>query len=259
MSIVSDHAAIEGLLGAFALDAVDVDERAVVEEHLAACASCRAEVAEHREVAAVLSAEADPAPERIWDRIAGDLAVGSPKVAPVVLIDRGRRNLRSLAWLASAAAVVVVALGAAVLTQSGRIDDLNSEVAAQQQEIATLAVALDQDPLQRAVTTALADPDARVAELRMDGGDRTTLIVVLPDGTGYVYENTLEPLSADATYQLWAVVEGKVISAGVLGNRPGVVPFHIDPAGLEALVITAEVAGGVPQSQEAPVVAWSTT
>ena len=58
------------------------------------------------------------------------------------------------------------------------------------------------------------------------------------------------------TYQLWAVIDEKVISAGVLGNRPDIVPFHIDPDGLQALVITQEVYGGVPQSEGEPVVAW---
>ena len=37
---------------------------------------------------------------------------------------------------------------------------------------------------------------------------------------------------------------------------PDVVPFHIDPEGLQGLAITREVAGGVPQSEADPVVAW---
>ena len=51
-------------------------------------------------------------------------------------------------------------------------------------------------------------------------------------------------------------MDDKVISAGVLGNRPALVPFHIDPDGLRGLVITQEEAGGVPQSEADPVVAW---
>ncbi len=81
-------------------------------------------------------------------------------------------------------------------------------------------------------------------------------IVILPDGTGFVFRNTLDPLPEDSTYQLWAVVDQKVISAGVLGNQPDLVPFRIDPEGLEGLVITREVAGGVAVSEADPVVAW---
>ena len=67
------HDEISGLLGAYALDAVEGDERAAVEEHLLSCARCRAEVAEHREVAALLAHGGADAPDGLWDRIAGNL------------------------------------------------------------------------------------------------------------------------------------------------------------------------------------------
>ena len=85
------------------------------------------------------------------------------------------------------------------------------------------------------------------------------LIVVLPDGTGYVYESTLEQLSEELTYQIWAVVDDKVISVGILGNQPDIIPFHIDPEGLQGLVIIQEVSGGVPQSEGSVVVSWFDT
>ncbi|MEA3055576.1 MAG: hypothetical protein QOD30_1008, partial [Actinomycetota bacterium] len=49
------HDEIQELLGAYALDAVDPDERSDVEDHLRDCARCRAEVAEHRDTAAFLA------------------------------------------------------------------------------------------------------------------------------------------------------------------------------------------------------------
>ncbi|MGH2872076.1 MAG: zf-HC2 domain-containing protein, partial [Solirubrobacteraceae bacterium] len=49
-----DHHEIEELLGAYALDAVDPDERAAVDSHLAECLRCRAEVDRHRQIAAGL-------------------------------------------------------------------------------------------------------------------------------------------------------------------------------------------------------------
>ena len=48
------HAELEELLGAYALDAVDGEERELVELHLLDCPRCRAEVAEHRAVASFL-------------------------------------------------------------------------------------------------------------------------------------------------------------------------------------------------------------
>ena len=74
MSRDLNHAELRELLGAFALDAVDNEEREAVERHLAECRPCRAEVAEHREVAAVMAAGWAPAPDGVWDRIAGSSA-----------------------------------------------------------------------------------------------------------------------------------------------------------------------------------------
>jgi len=119
-----------------------------------------------------------------------------------------------------------------------------------------LASAPAGDPLEQAVAVALDDPGAQIATLTAEGTSGAMLIVVLPDGTGYVYQSTLEQLPDGLTYQLWAVIDDRVISAGVLGNRPAIVPFHIDPEGLQGLVITREVSGGVAQSETDPVVSW---
>src|SRR3954468_13451869 len=75
---MSDHVdEFTELLGAYALDAIDDDEREAIEAHLLTCPRCRAEVAEHREVAAFLSKGA-PAPDGVWDRIAAELSPPAP-------------------------------------------------------------------------------------------------------------------------------------------------------------------------------------
>lgn len=71
------HAEIAELLGAYALDAVSVEEAAEIEEHLAECPRCRAEVSAHREVAGVLGNLSGSAPAGLWSRIADELAIGS--------------------------------------------------------------------------------------------------------------------------------------------------------------------------------------
>jgi hypothetical protein len=250
---------VEELLGAYALDALDLDERLLVDQHLSTCAKCRDEVADHREIAALLVGPPIAPPDRVWDRILAE--VGTPDAvethAPVVPLRPRRRSFDARTWLVgAAAAVAVVALTAAVVFQSNRIGNLNNRITAQQQEIASLDSALQSDPLQFVVAAALTTPDARIANLTADGTEASMQIVLLPDGTGYVYTDTLSALPDDATYQLWAVVDDRVISAGVLGNDPQVVPFHIDPVGLQGLVVTEEVAGGVAQSESDPVVAW---
>jgi anti-sigma factor RsiW len=71
------HSEISELLGAYALDAVSPEEAAEIEQHLAECPRCRAEVAAHREVAGVLGNLGGTAPAGLWSRIAGELALES--------------------------------------------------------------------------------------------------------------------------------------------------------------------------------------
>ena len=67
------HEEIQELLGAYALDAVEDAERDAIELHLRECPRCRAEVADHREVASLIGHGGAPAPDGVWDRIVGAL------------------------------------------------------------------------------------------------------------------------------------------------------------------------------------------
>jgi anti-sigma factor RsiW len=124
------HTEIEDLLGAYALDAVDGDEARQVADHLVECARCRAEVAEHREVAALLAQGGSPAPAELWDRIAASIDGTGPSEQDKVLVpppplfssprgDRRRRPRRSRLTLslAAVAAAVIAALGVQVVGQ----------------------------------------------------------------------------------------------------------------------------------------------
>ncbi len=53
-----DHEAIEELLGAYALNAVEPRESVLIEAHVARCPECKAELEQHLEVAALLPAAA---------------------------------------------------------------------------------------------------------------------------------------------------------------------------------------------------------
>ena len=69
---------LEELIGAYALDAVDPEERDAVERHLAECPRCRMELAGHLEVAALLGNTGAPAPDGVWARIATSLEEPPP-------------------------------------------------------------------------------------------------------------------------------------------------------------------------------------
>jgi len=72
------HQELQDLLGAYALDAVEPDEAAAIERHLPTCPRCRIELAEHREVAALMGYAGADAPSGVWDRIIASLEEPPP-------------------------------------------------------------------------------------------------------------------------------------------------------------------------------------
>lgn len=263
---------IEELLGAYALDAVDPDEREQVELALRDHPEWRDEVAGHLEVAALLAHSGAPAPDGLWGRIADALeepppamrlavvpteaphptSVVAPTPAvptrevttdPVVSLDaeRARRRARAGMVLGAVAATIILFLGIVVVRQEQRLDR-------QEQELVTPSV----DEL---AAEALADPDSREAVLESEDGALAAKAVVLPDGTGYLLGDELPELAADRTYQLWGVTEGgTVVSLGVFGAEPGTATFQVDGE-VTTFALTEEVEGGVVASTNTPVVA----
>lgn len=272
-----NHDEIAELLGAYALDAVDGDERAAVEAHLEVCPRCRAEVEEHREVAGLLAQGGGPAPEGVWGRIADSLeepppelrlapvaraaeapptAEGAPAggvsptagVSPaadrspgsdgdVVRLDDRRRWPRRLAAVAAVAAAVLVAV-------------LGLEVRDQADRIDELQVALD-DPARAALDAALVQPDTRRVELAVADGTATIDGAVTAEGVGYLQADALPDLGEGRTYQLWGLGGDAPVSLGTIGADPAVVTFRAE--GWEQFAVSAEDAGGSVAPTSDPV------
>ncbi|HEX9969875.1 MAG TPA: anti-sigma factor [Acidimicrobiales bacterium] len=257
------HEQIEELLGAYALDAVDAEEADTVERHLADCPRCRAEVAAHREVAATLAYTGTSAPEGVWDRIAGALEEPAPaaeRVLPAVpgAAPGGRGAVVSMAGSAAAArrgwtrsaATALVGVAAVALVVIGV---LSAQLVRQDDRLDRLASAVNEQGLDAAALSAALAPDGRKVALRSDDGRIEVAAVVRPDGEGYVVEDNLPALGHEQTYQLWAMVEGRTVSLGVLGSDPSVTAFRA-PADLKALAVTTEAAGGASAPTRAPLV-----
>lgn len=248
------HEEIEALLGAYALDAVEPDEAAMIEAHLAECPRCTAEVADHREVAAMLAHSGAPAPDGLWSRIVESLEETPPEMSlpltasvgtdgAVVDLAERRRTGRIVRWLpvgaAAAAVFVIVGLVAGILVagDDGGPPDRADDVALVQ--------------LEDVARRVLNDPDAVKVTLSAPEGELSAPAAIDADGSGYLLGSALPALDEQRTYQLWGVRDDVVVSLGVLGASPGVVAFHVDE-GVRALVITEEVAGGVPSSSNPP-------
>lgn len=260
------HHDIQELLGAFALDAVDDDERDVIEAHLAGCPRCRAEVEGHRETAALLAHSGERAPEGVWDRIATALDESPPALDLTRIVhlqqaaepaeqtdDLAERRtaraaprsipLRVAAATMAVAAALTLFLGVALgRNDNSRLDRL--EALAQDMEKAVVS---------NAAYAALNDPDNEQIRLASTDGTATAQLVRRPDGTGYLLPGTLAPLPAGRVYQLWAVRSDAKISLGVLGAVPGVSAFRMDGP-VAAFAVTEEAAGGVATTENQPVI-----
>ena len=216
-------------LALHALDALEGDEVAEVEAHLAACASCRQELAAHEEALGAL-VEDGPPPE-LWDAVQSQIRAGEaapmngtslhpvgPALTPLDRSARRRGMRRRLALLAAAAAVVAV-VGVGVGTQ------------------------LDNNGNGSGTLAGVSIDGPTVAMLADAHGAGVARVVANDDGDVLVLEK-LPPLPAQRDYQLWSVDGARPVSLGVLGDgHDEAVPLSL-PASTAKLAISEEPAGG---------------
>jgi anti-sigma-K factor RskA len=222
---------VESLLGAYALDALSVQERRRVEAALAADPSLEESAALDLAVAAALaegSVEAgDRAPADLWKRI-------EVATRPLPGRQAARYSRRWRGWLGAAAAAALATLVGLAVVVARQLGDIGR---------------FRDNPLTVAAADVRGQPGTRVVHLE---GEVPAEVVLAADGTGYLLIPEAPALTGDRTYQLWAIVGGQVISAGVLGPAPQVAAFQVtgDVAGF---ALTVETAGGVVSSEQEPV------
>lgn len=218
---------IHALSGAYAVDALDDVERHQFEQHLAACAECRAEVSSLRETAALLAeAEAETPPPSLREGVLSGISQIRP--LPPVQPDRSatarvrRRALPQL--LAMAAAVVLLAAGAVLW-----------------------------HPWQHGHTT-LADqilhaPDAvRVTEKVPGSTAELTLVRSASLGRAVMIGDHVPEPPAGKTYQMWLQQPGQpMVSAGLMSDPTQPAVLIGDPGTASAAAVSVEPAGGSAQ------------
>lgn len=240
------HPDLEELLGAYALDAVEDHERDFVDQHLPTCARCRAEVEEHREVAALLAHSGAPAPEGLWSRIAESLEGGEPpelvlppaspfRFPPEVAPTWRSWRTRVTAVVMAAAAAVIAVLGVQIKDQDQRLDGMAS--------------LLSVDALERSFQAAEAAPGSEVVEVESFDGLHDAQAVITKEGVGYLQASSLPPLPEGRTYQLWGDTGAQRVSLGPLGADPAVVPFEVSEQ-FVGVAITDEAEPGVIVSDQ---------
>ncbi|MFC7495364.1 MULTISPECIES: anti-sigma factor [unclassified Nocardioides] len=224
---------IHALSGAYAVDALDDIERASFERHLTDCPACRAEVAELREAAAMLSeTTATQPPAGLRDRVLADAARVRPlppETPPSV--ERPRHRRRSL-LLAAAAAVVALGAGAAVVSQQPW-----------------------EDAPPTATQAVLDAADAASASIDFPDGSSATVTHSDSLGQAVIVTHDMAPPPDGKVYQVWLDQPGEgMVSAGLMPERADqTVLLEGDAATATGAGITVEPAGGSEEPTTEPI------
>ncbi len=232
---------IHALSGAYAVDALDDDERVEFEEHLAVCAECRAEVASFRETGALIAeTEAVEPPASLR---AGVLVRDQPDPPAPARDDARRRSgssrsvrravrRRLLPQLLAAAAAVVLLAAGAVLWHPW-----------QQHDGTDLA------------TQILNAPDAmRVTENLPGGQGELTLVRSASLKRAVMIGDHVPAAGSGKTYQMWYQQPGQpMVSAGLMTDTDEPTVLSGDAATAVAAAVSVEPAGGSKEPTTKPV------
>jgi anti-sigma-K factor RskA len=223
------------LTAAYALHALDEDERARYEEHLPRCERCREELAALTESAAALAwaVESPPPPPGLRGRILEAAAGGRENVVPL-------RRLRPWQGIAAVAACAAIGLGiwAGTLSQS-----LHHEQAARSAQARAMEIYVDPTSIRYTLRGGRGT-------LAVDAAGRAVLVV-----------QRLRAAPSGKTYEAWVIPPGaKPIRAGLFGGgqRAAFVPLQQPvPAG-SVVAATVERSGGVDTPTSEPVLSVRT-
>lgn len=247
------------LTGAYALNALDEQERTAFERHALAAEDTREEVRGLSETAALLAygtPAVAPPPElkvkvmasiRNTRQLPADAVVTDLAAARASGAAKGRaRSTTAVRWLGAAAAALFLAAAAL----GGWAVSLANEQQRTEQQMQALAAEHAE------VMALLMAPDSKVIPGRMPDGAVVTVAMSTRTGKGAVITQDLPQLAEGQAYELWLISDkgakpaGMVPAGGESGTKMTMLP---DVAGATHLGITVEPAGGSPQPTSAPV------
>jgi anti-sigma factor RsiW len=280
---LSEHAELQELLGAYALDAVEPEEAAAIERHLPTCPRCRNELTDHREVAALLGYAGASAPSGVWDRIVASLEEPPPALQLARFVSSASPQPRpteveqeSIAegWGPKTPPPVharrspdggapVVPIGQGRKRKSVPMRFMVAMATVAALIVAALGVEVGRLQVHKSPATdniallayraAEANPANRHLTLVSSDGSRTLPAIIASDGMTYLGPGNLDTLPTDETYQMWGIVDGARVSLGVIGDKPTYAAFTT-PNVASVLAMTVESRGGVVTSTKTPVV-----
>ncbi len=229
----SEDTEIHDLVAAYALDAVEDDERMAFERHLETCEACRNELASLRDTAASLAYAAGPVapPPELRDRILDTAREERPNVVPL------RPRSRTTAVLGAAAAIaagVAIALGIWNVSLHNSLDDKDAALSATKRALVVVG-------------------DAAAARHGLSGA--AGQLVVAGSGKAALVICHLPKAPAGKTYQAWVLTPDSPTSAGLFDSDSGclAVPLDANVPADTGVAVTVEPDGGSLKPTTGPV------
>lgn len=180
---------IHALSGAYAVDALDDQERELFEQHLTGCSACQAEVASLREAASLLPETAYAAPPpALRDKVLSDIGKVRP-LPPLPTQDPVVRDIESapsrrrfpVRLVAAAAVLALLGVGAAV-TEPWESNTIQEN--------------------QTAEELVLTASDAERVSLKL-GDAEATIVRSVSRGQAVIVTNDMPPAPEGKLYELW--------------------------------------------------------
>ncbi|WP_369217822.1 anti-sigma factor [Streptomyces flavofungini] len=235
------------LTGAYVTHALDDDERAAVERHLAGCESCAQEVRELGETAARLGLAKAAAPRRAMkdDVLARIATVRQEVPRPTTRTEPGaapQRTRRATRWALAACIAAAAVFGGGAVWQHQRAEDARAAAERSREQVQELAA-------------VLAAPDAKARTGRLaDGASGTVVVSAERDRAAFVATDLPKP-PRGKVYQLWFNDAGSMRPAGLLDPGKDTEAMLMDGSVGRAsgMGITVEPEGGSPKPTSDPV------
>ena len=236
---------------AYAIDALDTNERAAFEEHFSTCATCRADVDEMRDAAALLAYAApqgSPSPA-LRERVLRE----ARDVRPIESARSRGRRFTVLPWLAAAASLTLAVLtGVSLLRER----DEHSRLALQLEQLRTDLAVRD------STIAAFFGPEVHVVSLSPTGEKPSMRVFWNHTRNVFIVTAFNVPRAPDGkTYQLWAIRKGQPpLSMGTFNTDAtgrttailAVADVITDGGFIDLCGLTMEPAGGSSQPTETP-------
>jgi hypothetical protein len=275
------HDEIRSMLGAYALDAIDDDERLCIADHLSDCNECAFEVVELLDTASVVALSThEPVPELLWSKISAGMSTAAGGTSTTVTSLLGSQpestwpaivrpeqvvDLTDEVQLESAPAPIATVSDMAThrATRAKRGVSARVVVTAFTSAAAAILIVgpiaqsfIQPKPVTMTSLAAAAEKTTGTRTIDMvSTGDSVTRIgdvVITTNGEGFIRIDDLPVLPDGKTYQLWTVVDGKPVSAGLLGTQPGTAAFVVS-SNAQAVALSVEDSVGATQPSVGPI------